>query len=259
MQAIFLEASGKKPEPKRASVEMPRRSIESPRRSVEAPGRSVDAPRPSAAAAPPPSSFGNDLEHSWAPVNTRGVPREYADLAAAKASAEARRAERERNAALESRETQLERRERAVRLKEQQRRDAEERRRQQADAEVRKQKAAQLEERERQLRKEERQKAKQELRSRPKPPPFNYAKEKPNMILAIANANQAANNLLNALRVGPPPEGGARRVGAFRLTQSFPLGSTSTASAKTSRRMGRSSCVSIGPSLRDVRLFVTFR
>lgn len=215
MQAIFLEASGKKPEPQRASVEMPRRSIESPRRSVEAPRRSVDAPRPSAAAAPPPSSFGNDLEHSWAPVNTRGVPREYADLAAAKASAEARRAERERNAALESRETQLERRERAVRLKEQQRRDAEERRRQQADAEVRKQKAAQLEERERQLRKEERQKAKQELRSRPKPPPFNYAKEKPNMILAIANANQAANNLLNALRVRVQADKGGE---AFRLT-----------------------------------------
>lgn len=203
MKAIFLDASAKNKQPEtksaRTSVEMPRRSMETT--AVAPSRRSMDVV--AAAPPPPPSSFGNDLEHSWAPTNNRGggVPREYADLAAARASADARRAERDRQAALEARATEIERRERAVRMKEQAKRDAEEKRRAQADAEVRRMKAMQLEERERQLRKEERHKAKQELRARPKVPPFDYAREKPNMIVSIANANQAANNLVNALRV----------------------------------------------------------
>ncbi len=34
----------------------------------------------------------------------------------------------------------------------------------------------------------------------PKRPPFNFAKEKPQVLVSIANASQAANNLVNACR-----------------------------------------------------------
>ena len=130
------------------------------------------------------------FSHDWNPGPGKRGPDTYADLAAAKADAEERRLQRERRVALEQREAELERREREQK-----------RRQDMAALESRRQKEA-AEEAER------RRKAKEELRNKPalaaaqaKRPKFDFQKEKPQIMVAVANALQSANGLVNSCRV----------------------------------------------------------
>lgn len=130
----------------------------------------------------------NDIfSHDWAPSH-RGADT-YADLAAAKADAESRKAERERRIALEQREAELERREREQRRKTEM-----------ANIEARRQReAAEEQERRRQAKSQMKQGTPQ-----PKKPKFDFQKEKPQVMISVANAIQCANNLVNSCRVSPP-------------------------------------------------------
>lgn len=124
------------------------------------------------------------FSHNWAP-SQRGADT-YADLAAARADADSRKADRERRIALEQREAELERRER------EQRRKAE-----MANVEARRQREAAEEQ-------ERRRKAKAQMKQgtpQPKRPKFDFEKEKPQIMVAVANAIQCANNLVNSCRV----------------------------------------------------------
>lgn len=130
--------------------------------------------------------FGNEdiFSHDWAP-SKRG-PDTYADLAAAKQEAEGRKAERAQRILMEQREAELERRERELKRKQDM-----------AALEQRRQKEA-LEEQERRRQMKEAQKRGAQ---QPKRPKFDFQKEKPQVLVSIANAIQAANNLVNACRL----------------------------------------------------------
>lgn len=156
-------------------------------------------PAAGAATDTPPSrrqSGFEDLDHSWAPkgYTSGSTDPTYADLAAAKEEAEARKREREAKAALEAREAELERRERALTNKETDKARLEAARRKATEDDVKRKKDAEM----------AKAKAKQ-----PKRPPFDFAKEKPQVLVSIANASQAANNLVNACRV-------SREAGSMR-------------------------------------------
>ncbi|WWC64596.1 uncharacterized protein I303_107207 [Kwoniella dejecticola CBS 10117] len=132
--------------------------------------------------------FDDDLfSHDWAPSKGSRGPDTYTDLAAAKADADARKREREARILIEQREAEVERRERELRRKQDM-----------AALESRRQKEA-LEEAER------RRQAKEDAKKRgknpqPKRPPFDFQKEKPQVMVSIANAIQCANNLVNSCR-----------------------------------------------------------
>jgi hypothetical protein len=194
------------------------------------------------------SSTFEDLEHSWAPKGyTPGASdKTYADLAAAKEEAETRKREREARAALEAREAEIERRERALKNKETDRARAEEARRKAAEAEALRKKEAELARREKAL------KAKQ-----PKRPPFDFAKEKPQILVAIANASQAANNLVNACRVGWSGVGDSRSQRVY-LTDQLRR-STLTERRRTLPRTSRCSSISKRQRPRGDRSFDTSR
>lgn len=162
------------------------------------------APRPLAAtstttttsaASKPRSSGFEDLDHTWAP-SSRGADT-YADLAAEKEKAAARQRERDAQSALEMREAEIERRERALKNKDAERMRLEEQRRKNAEDEIRRRKLRDLEAREREVARREREK---NAKNQPKRPPFDFAKERPQVLVSIANASQAASNLVNACR-----------------------------------------------------------
>jgi len=149
------------------------------------PRASIDAGRPGK----PEGGFSdyNDLfSHDWQPAAGQRGADTYSDLAAAKADAEERKRQREARIAMEQREAEIERREREMKRKQDM-----------AALEVRRQKDA-LEEAER------RRQAKEELKrnkNQPKKPKFDFEREKPQIMVAVATALQAANNLVNSCRV----------------------------------------------------------
>ena len=136
-----------------------------------------------------PTADFEDLEHSWAPAG--GVrdnsSANYADL---KEEAERRKREREARAALEAREAEVERRERALKNKENDKYKAETYRQKMLEEEAQRRKQ-----------KEKERLDKERAKNQPKRPPFNFEKEKPQILVSIANASQAAINLQNACRV----------------------------------------------------------
>ena len=152
--------------------------------TVPAGGQAV-ASRTTPAAPVSRAAFDDDLfSHDWAPSH-RGADT-YADLAAARADADSRKAERERRIALEQREAELERREREQRRKTEM-----------ANVEARRQKeAAEEAERRRQAKL-----AGKNTTPQPKRPKFDFEREKPKVMVAVANAIQCANNLVNSCRV----------------------------------------------------------
>lgn len=152
--------------------------------TVPAGGQSVARTTPAAPVSR--AAFDDDLfSHDWAP-SQRGADT-YADLAAARADADSRKAERERRIALEQREAELERREREQRRKTEM-----------ANVEARRQKeAAEEAERRRQAKL-----AGKNATPQPKRPKFDFEREKPKVMVAVANAIQCANNLVNSCRVG---------------------------------------------------------
>ncbi|KAE8539433.1 hypothetical protein D1P53_004533 [Cryptococcus gattii VGV] len=132
-------------------------------------------------------TFDNDIfSHDWNPAPGNRGADTYTDLAAAKAEAEERKRAREARIALEQREAEVERRERELRRK-----------RDMAEIEERRRKAAAEEAENRRKLKEQGKKKNQQ----PKRPPFNFEKEKPQIMVAVANAIQCANNLVNACRL----------------------------------------------------------
>ncbi|KAJ9100681.1 hypothetical protein QFC21_003726 [Naganishia friedmannii] len=136
----------------------------------------------------PTNEFEN-LDHSWAPSG--GVrDTSYADYSDLREDAERRKREREARAALEAREAEIERRERAIKNKESEK----------AKAELYRQKLTEEEINRRSLNEKERL-AKEKAKNQPKRPPFNFEKEKPQILISIANASQAAINLVNACRL----------------------------------------------------------
>ncbi|KAJ9093564.1 hypothetical protein QFC19_008291 [Naganishia cerealis] len=135
----------------------------------------------------PTNDFEN-LEHSWAPSG--GVrDTSYADYSDLREDAERRKREREARAALEAREAEIERRERAIKNKESEK----------AKAELYRQKLTE-EEMSRRKQKERERLEKEKAKNQPKRPPFNFEKEKPQILISIANASQAAISLVNACR-----------------------------------------------------------
>lgn len=130
--------------------------------------------------------------HSWAPsAGARSSGANYSDLAAAKADAEARRAARDQQILMEQREAELERREREMKRKADM-----------AALELRRQKDAAEEAERRRLMKESQKKGV----AQPKPKiKFDLQKEKPNIMVSVATAIQAANNLVNSMRVSYSP------------------------------------------------------
>jgi len=130
------------------------------------------------------------FSHDWQPAPGQKGPDTYADLATAKADVEDRKRQRESRIALEQREAEIERKEREMRRKQDM-----------SAVEARRQKEA-AEEAER------RRKAKEEMRNKPaaaaaqaKRPKFDFQKEKPQIMVGVSNALQAANNLVNSCRV----------------------------------------------------------
>lgn len=131
-----------------------------------------------------------DLDHSWVPTKGHATSAsDYSDLAIKKEEAAARAREREQRSALEMREAEIERRERALKVKEEEKRKAEEYRVKLAE-----------EERKRKEQREKERLEKERLARQPKRPPFNFEKEKPQILIGIANASQAATSLVNACR-----------------------------------------------------------
>ncbi|WVW86142.1 hypothetical protein I302_108183 [Kwoniella bestiolae CBS 10118] len=132
-------------------------------------------------------TFDDDLfSHDWAPSKGSRGPDTYTDLAAAKADADARKRERENRILIEQREAEVERRERELKRKQDM-----------AALEARRQKEAAEEAERRRKAKED---AKRKGPAQPKRPPFDFQKEKPQIMVAIANAIQCANNLVNSCR-----------------------------------------------------------
>lgn len=91
---------------------------------------------------------------------------------------------------MEAREAEIERRERALRNKEDEKHKAE----------IYRQKLIEDESLKRKQKEKERM-DKERAKNQPKRPPFNFEKEKPQILVSIANASQAAINLTNACRV----------------------------------------------------------
>ncbi|WVQ84468.1 hypothetical protein IAT38_006620 [Cryptococcus sp. DSM 104549] len=154
---------------------------------------SASATRSTTSSAPQKSNtgtFDDDIfGHSWAPDPKSRGPDTYTDLAAARADAEERKREREGRIALEQREAELERREREMKRKQEM-----------AAIEARRQKEA-AEEAERRRQAKEEAKSKKNQPKQPKRPPFNFEREKPAIMVAVANAIQCANNLVNSCRL----------------------------------------------------------
>jgi hypothetical protein len=149
------------------------------------------SPAPTSAPSRKSTSELQDLEHSWIPTKGHATSSaDYADLAAKKDEAERRRAEREARSALEAREAEIERRERAVKLKEEEKAKAEAYRRKLADEDMKKR-----------AQKERERLEKERQKNQPKRPPFDFQKEKPQILISIAKASQAAITLVNACRV----------------------------------------------------------
>lgn len=137
-----------------------------------------------------PTADFEDLDHSWTPSG--GVrDTSYANYADLREDAEKRKREREARAALEAREAEIERRERALKNKESEKHKAETYRQKLAEEETHRRKQ-----------KEKERLEKERAKNQPKRPPFNFEKEKPQILVSIANASQAAINLVNACRVG---------------------------------------------------------
>lgn len=164
-------------------------------------------------------------DHTWAPSKGSRGPDTYTDLAQAKAEAQQRQAERENRIRMEQREAEIEKREREV-TRQQEMAAVENRRRLEAQEEA-----------------ERRRKAKEDAQRRsgqpvqavqPKKPAFNYEREKPQILISVANAIQAANNLVNAVRVSE-----ILRLRSRGLT----CRSTSTETTRASRRARRSRIV----------------
>nr|XP_031860429.1 uncharacterized protein CI109_004039 [Kwoniella shandongensis]KAA5527501.1 hypothetical protein CI109_004039 [Kwoniella shandongensis] len=131
--------------------------------------------------------FDDDLfSHDWAPAPGKRGPDTYTDLAAAKADAEERKRDREARLLIEAREAEVERKEREFKRKQDM-----------AALEARRQKEAAEEAERRRIAKEDAKKK----GSQPKRPPFNFEKEKPAIMVAVANAIQCANNLVNSCRL----------------------------------------------------------
>ncbi|KAL1412733.1 hypothetical protein Q8F55_000480 [Vanrija albida] len=129
------------------------------------------------------SDTDNLYNHSWNPSPSAQGAETYADLSSARADAEERKRQRENRIAMEHREAELERRERDLKRK-QEMAAIESRRRREAEEEA-----------------ERRRQAKLERKNQPKRPKFNFEKEKPQIMVAVANAIQAATNLVNACRL----------------------------------------------------------
>lgn len=107
-------------------------------------------------------------------------------MAAAKADAEERKRQREARIAMEQREAEIERREREIKRKQDM-----------TALEARRQKDAAEEAERRRIAKEELKRGK----NQPKRPKFDFEKEKPQIMVSVATALQAANNLVNSCRV----------------------------------------------------------
>ncbi|KAK8853196.1 hypothetical protein IAR55_003898 [Kwoniella newhampshirensis] len=132
-------------------------------------------------------TFDDDIfSHDWAPAPGKRGPDTYTDLAAAKADAEERKREREARLLIEAREAEVERKEREFKRKQDM-----------AALEARRQKEAAEEAERRRLAKENAKKK----GAQPKRPPFNFEREKPAIMVAVANAIQCANNLVNSCRL----------------------------------------------------------
>lgn len=132
--------------------------------------------------------------HSWAPTGGSRGADTYADLSAAKADAESRRAARDRQIMLEQREAELERKERENT-----------RRADMAALEVRRMKDMEEEQERRRIMKENMKRGGSGTPQKPKVV-FNLAREKPNIMVSVATAIQAANNLVNSMRVSYVPD-----------------------------------------------------
>lgn len=125
------------------------------------------------------------FSHSWAVAPGQAGADTYSDLAAAKADADERKRSRDAKLALEQREADIARRERELQRKKDM----------SALEETRRREALEEAERRRKL-KEQQKKGTPE----PKRPKFDFQKEKPNVLVAVANAIQCANNLVNSCR-----------------------------------------------------------
>lgn len=156
-------------------------------RKTHAPTASISKKEPAPAQTPERGFSGSDpfYDHSWEPAPGQRGADSYADLAAAKADADQRKKEREAQIALEQREAELERREREYKRKQEM-----------AAVEARRQREAEEEaERRRKAKASRKQQAAQ-----PRRPKFNFEKEKPQVMAAVANALQASSNLVNSCR-----------------------------------------------------------
>lgn len=141
----------------------------------------------STTSAAPETPFSDPFfDHSWEPAAGQRGADTYTDLASAKADAEERKREREARIALEHREAEIERRERDLKRKQEM-----------ATVEARRKREAEEEAERRRVAKETRKnQAKQ-----PKRPTFNFDKEKPKIMVVVADALQAANSLINSCRL----------------------------------------------------------
>ncbi|TYJ54213.1 hypothetical protein B9479_005139 [Cryptococcus floricola] len=148
---------------------------------------SVKKPTSGAAVSGARSTTDQDIfSHDWNPApGSRGADT-YTDLAAAKADASQRKREREAQLALEQREAEIERREREMKRKKDME-VVENRRRKEREEEEERRRAA--------------KEAGKNKKAAPKKPPFNFEKEKPAIMVAVAEAIRAASNLLNACRL----------------------------------------------------------
>ena len=214
--------------------------VDSQPTAVGATARSATAssPRTSTDGARPAGGFSDYdtlFTHDWAPAPGQRGPDTYADLAAAKADAEERKRQREARIALEQREAEMERREREIKRKQDM-----------AALEARRQRE-QLEEQERRrLAKEEAKRGK----NQPKRPKFDFQKEKPQIMVAVATALQAANNLVNSCRVSAASCRDC--IGNFGPIADS--ASILTERSRMSPRAPRSRRISTRPSWRDERL-----
>ena len=165
------------------------------------PRTSVDAKRSNTASSGPQGAF-SDYDaifgHDWAPAPGKRGPDTYADLAAAKADAEERKRQREARIAIEHREAELERRERELKRKSEM-----------EALTIRRQREAEQEAERRRQTKD----ALKNAKAQPKRPKFDFEREKPQVMVSVANAIQSANNLVNSCRVSE-----SNPVGDFYLT-----------------------------------------
>jgi Skp family chaperone for outer membrane proteins len=133
------------------------------------------------------SDYDSLFSHDWKPAPGQRGPDTYADLAAARADADERKAQREARILMEQREAEIERRERELKRKQDM-----------AALEARRQQEA-AEEQERRRKQKE---ALKNAQNQPKRPKFDFQKEKPAIMVSVANAVQASSALVNSCRVG---------------------------------------------------------